>query len=84
MFKDKWTQKENKMLQKYYFESDKNVRGYRERIHQLWIEREDRDMTKQRLRTQVQENEKKKLLSLVEIGEMVGEGRAEDDVEALN
>ena len=48
MFKDKWTQKENKMLQKYYFESDKNVRGYIERIHQLWIEREDRDMTKQR------------------------------------
>ena len=72
------------MLQKYYFESDKNVRGYRERIHQLWIEREDRDMTKQRLRTQVQENEKKKLLSQVEIGEIVGEGRAEDDVEALN
>ena len=81
MFKDKWMQKENKMLQKYYFESDKNVRGYIERIHQLWIEREDRDMTKQRLRTQVQENEKKKLLSQVEI---VGEGRAEDDVEALN
>ena len=72
------------MLQKYYFESDKNVRGYIERIHQLWIEREDRDMTKQRLRTQVQENEKKKLLSQVEIGEIVGEGRAEDDVEALN
>ena len=84
MFKDKCTQKENKMLQKYYFESDKNVRGYIERIHQLWIEREDRDMTKQRLRTQVQENEKKKLLSQVEIGEIVGEGRAEDDVEALN
>ena len=41
-------------------------------------------MTKQRLRTQVQENEKKKLLSQVEIGEIVGEGRAEDDVEALN
>ena len=40
-------------------------------------------MTKQRLRTQVQNIEKKKLLSDVEIGEIVGAGRAEDDVEAL-
>ena len=41
-------------------------------------------MSKQRLRTQVQNIEKKKLLSDVEIGEIVGAGRAEDDVEALN
>ena len=43
---------------KCYFESDKNVRGYLERIHWLWIERGDRDMTKQRLRTQEQSYEK--------------------------
>ena len=41
-------------------------------------------MSKQRLRTQVQKIEKKKLLSDVEIAEIVGAGRAEDDVEALN
>ena len=39
------------MLWKYYFESDKYVMGYMERMHWLWIEREGRDMTKQRLRT---------------------------------
>ena len=52
--KHKWTQKENRMLWKCYFESDKNVRGYMERMHRLWTERGDMDMTKQRLRKQVQ------------------------------
>ena len=41
-------------------------------------------MTRQRLRTQVQNIEKTKLLSDVEIGEIVGAGKAEDDLEALN
>ena len=41
-------------------------------------------MTRQRLRTQVQNIEKTKLLSDVEIGETVGAGKAEDDLEALN
>ena len=79
-----WTQEENRMLWKCYFESDKNVRGYMERMHQWWIERGGREMTKERLRTQVQNIEKKNLLSDVEIGEIVGAGRAEGDVEALN
>ena len=52
-------------------------------MHRLWIERGGRDMTKQRFRTQLQNIEKKKLLSNVEIGEIVGAGRAEDNVEAL-
>ena len=47
--KHKWTQEENRMLWKYYFESDKNVRGYMERMHRLWIQRGGREMTKQRL-----------------------------------
>ena len=72
------------MLWKCYFESDTNVMGYMERMLRLWIERRSRDMTKQRLRSQVQNIEKKKMLSDVEIGEIVGAGRAEDDVEALN
>ena len=72
------------MLWKCYFESDTNVMGYMERMLRLWIERESRDMTKQRLRSQVQNIEKKKMLSDVETGEIVGAGRAEDDVEALN
>ena len=55
-----------------------------EGIHRLWIERGGRETSKQRLRTQVQNIEKKKLLSDVEIGEIVGAGRAEDHVDVLN
>ena len=66
------------MLWKCYFESDKNIRGYMERMHRLWIEREGREMSKQRLGTQVKNIEKKKLLSDVEIGEISGAGRAEE------
>ena len=40
-------------------------------------------MTKQRLRTQVQNIEKKKLLSVVEIGE-IRTGIIEDGLESLN
>ena len=38
-----------------------------ERMHWLWIERGDKDMTRQILRTQVQNVETKKLLSDVGI-----------------
>ena len=55
-----------------------------ERMHRLWIERGGSEMSKQRLRTQVQNIGKKKLLSDVEIGEIVGTGRPEDDADALN
>ena len=48
------------------------------------MERGGREATEQRLRTQVQDIEKKKLLSDGEIGEIVEAGRAEDDVKALN
>ena len=70
--KHKWTQEGNRMLWKCYFESDKNFRGYMVRMHRLWIERTGREMTKQRLRTQVQNIE------------IVGAGRAEDDIEPFN
>ena len=53
-------------------------------MHRLWIQRGGRAMTKQRLRTQVQNIAKKLSFSDVETGEIVGPGRAEDDVEALN
>ena len=46
-----------------------------ERMHWFWIEGGGREMTKQILRTQVQNIEKKNLLSDVEIGEIVGAGR---------
>ena len=59
------------MLWNCYFESDKN--GLREEAG-----------IKQRLRTQVQNIENKKLLPDVEIGEIVGVSRAKDDVEAFN
>ena len=70
--KHEWTQEGNRMLWKCYFESDKNFRGYMVRMHRLWIERTGREMTKQRLRTQVQNIE------------IVGAGRAEDDIEPFN
>ena len=57
--KNKWTQEENRMLRKCYFESDKNIRGYMERMHQLCMERGDRDMAKKKLRTQVQNMKRK-------------------------
>ena len=41
-------------------------------------------MTKQRLRTQVQNINEKKLFADVEIEEIVGTGRAEYGIEALN
>ena len=82
--KHKWTQEGNRVLWKFYFESDKNVRGYMERMHRLWIERTGGEMTEQRLRTQVQNIEKKNLFCDVEIGEIVGAGRAEDDIEPFN
>ena len=53
-------------------------------MHCLWIEKGGREISKQRLRSKVQNIEKKKLLSDVEIGKIVGAGRAEDDVDALN
>ena len=74
----KWTREENRMLWKCYFESDKNARGYMERMHRLWIERGGREMSKQRLKAQVQNIERKNLLSDVEKGEIVEAGRAEE------
>ena len=82
--KHKLTQEQNRILWKGYFESDKNVRRHMERMDWLWIERGGRDMNEQRLRTQVQNIQKKKLLSDVEIGQTWETGRAKDDVEALN
>ena len=58
--------------------------GYMKRMHRLWIERGGIEMTKQRLRTQVQNTEKKKFLSDVQIGEIIGACRVEIDAEALN
>ena len=43
-----------------------------ERMHRLWIERGGSDVNKQRLKMQVQTLKKKKLLSDVEIGEILG------------
>ena len=38
--KHKWTQKENSILWKCYFDSDKNVRGYMERMHRCGLKEE--------------------------------------------
>ena len=49
------------MVWKCYFESDKNIRAYMERMHRLRIESGSRVMSKQRLRIQVQNIETEKL-----------------------
>ena len=51
-----------------------------ERKDRLWIERGGREMNKQSLRMQVKNIENNKLLSNVEIWEVVGASRAEDDM----
>ena len=53
------------MLWNCYFESDKNVSGLMGRMHRLWIERGYRDMSKQRLRTQMQKIKNKKFFFLM-------------------
>ena len=69
--KYKFMQEENRMLWRCYFESYKNVSGYMERMHLLSNEKGGRDITKQRLRTEVQNIENEKLLSDLEIGKIV-------------
>ena len=82
--KHNWTQEENRMLRKWYYDSNnKNARGYIERMHRLCINRGCWDTNKQILRTQMQNIERKKLLSDVAIGEIVGRVGAENYVEAF-
>ena len=75
---------ENRMLWKYYFESDKNDRRHMDGMHRLWIERGRWGITEQILRTQLRNIEKKRFLSNVEIGQILGTGRAENNVETFN
>ena len=53
-------------------------------MHRLWIERRRWGMTKQILRTQLRNIEKKRFLSNVEKGQILGTGRAENNVETFN
>ena len=53
-------------------------------MHRLFIERGGREISREILRTQVQNIENKNLLSDLQIAEIVDPGMAEDDVEALN
>ena len=53
-------------------------------MHRLFIERGGREISREILRTQVQNIENKNLLSDLQIAEIVDAGMAEDDVEALN
>ena len=53
-------------------------------MHRLFIERGGGEISREILRTQVQNIENKNLLSDLQIAEIVDAGMAEDDVEALN
>ena len=53
-------------------------------MHRLFIERGGREISREILRTQVQNIENKNLLSDLQKAEIVDAGMAEDDVEALN
>ena len=68
--KQKWSQKENRMLWEAYVESDKETRGYMARMQELWKKKGGRDATTQRLRTQVQSIRNLNLITVVERGEI--------------
>ena len=82
--KHKWMQEENRMLRKCILRVIKILGDLWRECIGCGLREGGREMSEQRLRTQVQNIEKKKLLSDVEIEEIVVAGRAEDDIEVVN
>ena len=82
--KHKWMQEENRILWKCILRVIKMLGDLWRECIGCGLRGGGREMSEQRLRTLVQNIEKKKSLSDVEIGEIVVVGRAEDDIEVLN
>ena len=79
----KWTQEDNRMVMKRYYESVPSKNGYRKRMLQLWLQMDKFFVAEQRLVDQANQIRKKKWLSdleLEEIKRMTEEGEPVNEV----
>lgn len=65
-----WSRQDNSLVMKCYFLSEPERRGYRKRMHQIWLEYADFEATEQRLLDQKNHIMKKQWLSELEIQEI--------------
>ena len=77
----KWTQDDNRMVMRCYYESVPSKNGYRKRMLQLWLRMDKFPVTEQRLVDQANQIRKKKWLSDLELEEIK---RMTDEGEPLN
>ena len=77
----KWTQDDNRMVMKCYYESVPSKNGYRKRMLQLWLQMDKFPVTEQRLVDQANQIRKRKWLSDLEMEEIK---RMTDEGEPLN
>ena len=69
--KKKWTVTENKEVMMCYFEADASQRGYRKRMHNIWLSKHpDSTISEQRLADQSNVIMRRNLLTSVEIEEI--------------
>ena len=66
----KWTQDDNRMVMKCYYESVPSKNGYRKRMLQLWLQMDKFPVTEQRLVDQANQIRKRKWLSDLEMEEI--------------
>ena len=66
----KWSQIDNRTAMECFYFSKPGKRGYRKRMHKLWMERSVFQVTKQRLVDQANQIQKKKWLSDIELEEI--------------
>ena len=63
----KWSQEDNRVVMECYYRSEPGVRGYRKRMHDLWIGKDLFVVTEQRIVDQANQILKKKWLSDLEL-----------------
>ena len=68
--KKKWNKDENKVAIECYLKSDPTRRGYRKRMHNIWIDKTSINISEQRLADQVNQIKKKGWLTELEIEEI--------------
>jgi len=76
----KWTTDENRMLMRYYYESEPEKRGYRQRLYRLWRSSGLGEASEQRLSDQVRTILKHRWFSQLELEE-IRTGKEESSAE---
>ena len=66
----KWSQEENRVVMECYYRSEPRVKGYRKRMHDLWIAKDLFIATEQRIVDQANQIRKRKWLSDLELEEI--------------